>query len=106
MINWTDVEAHWAEYSKKAHSNWNKLTEDQISNVQGKRDELLRLIQSNYQCNQTEAEEQIAIWLSNLLGNSQAHDAGLENKLKDNQDTAETITERDEIVGSPYHKGY
>jgi len=110
MVNWTDVQAHWAEYRKKVHSNWNKLTLDQINEVDGIRDELSRLIQSSYQCNQQEAESQIELWLSNLLGLSNSlennHDAMLNDKLKENQDSVETIIERDEIVGSPYHKGY
>ena len=110
MVNWTDIQAHWAEYRKKVQSNWNKLTLDQINKLDGKRDDLSRLIQSSYRCNQQEAESQIELWLSNLLGLSNPlenkHDAKLDDKLKENQDSAETIVERDEIVGSPYHKGY
>ena len=132
MINWTDVKANWVEYSKKAHSNWSKLTQEQINNVGGNRQELSRLIQFAYQCDQKVAENQIELWLSNLLGSSHLaevkqsgveqpgvkqgfdqlfnshlhHEATLDDKLKDHQDSAETIVERDEIVGSPYHKGY
>lgn len=128
MISWIDVNADWAEYGKKAHSNWNKLTQDQINKIDGERHELSRLIQSCYQCDQQEAERQIELWLSNLLGSSHLseveqaevkqsgfdqlynshllHQATLDEKLKENQDSVETIIDRDEIVGSPYHKGY
>ncbi len=125
MINWTDVNTNWVEYSKKVHSNWSRLTQDQIDNVNGNRHELSRLIQLSYLCDEQEAENQIELWLGNLLGtnhlseqpgdqsgfdqlyNSQLlHQVTLDDKLKENQDSVETIREQDEIVGSPYHKGY
>ncbi|MBA3695294.1 MAG: hypothetical protein H0W85_00640 [Methylotenera sp.] len=133
MMHWNEIETRWGEFSKKAHSNWNKLTEDQINKIGGKRDELSHLIQSCYHCDQTEAENQIELWLSNLLGSSHLaeveqpgvkqseveqsefnqlfnsqllHQVTLDDKLKENQNSVETIREQDEIVGSPYHKGY
>src|SRR6476469_8269056 len=109
-MNWNDVAGNWAEYSKKAHSNWTLLTQEQLQNSDGSREALSALIQSAYGYNEQEASKQIDDWLSNLLGHSEQPDAKLDEKLldkklKDNQDTAETIAERDEVLGSPYHKG-
>ncbi|HSI44232.1 MAG TPA: hypothetical protein VK949_07810 [Methylotenera sp.] len=105
MMNWNDVAGDWAEYSKKAHSNWNKLSLEQVQKTDGSRDALSKLIQAGYQCNTQEAESQIDDWLNNLMGHTQTYDESIDEKLKENQDTAETIEEQNEVMGSPYHRG-
>lgn len=105
-MDWYEITSDWAMYSKKVQSNWSKLPIEQVSSLNGNHAGLNSLIQKYYQCSTEDAEAQIQLWLSNLLGRSKSTAANLDEKLKDNQDTAETIVERDEIVGSPFHKGY
>lgn len=106
-MDWFEITSDWAMYSKKVQSNWNKLPIEQVASLNGNHAGLSSLIQKHYQCSAEEAEVQIQLWLSNLLGSSKYSIAdNLDEKLKDNQDSAETIVERDEIVGSPFHKGY
>ncbi len=107
-MEWNEVADNWAEYSNKARSNWNKLSSDQLAELNGDQQSLSNLIQNVYQCTADEANNEIGLWLSNLLGANTNPNAAanLDQKLKANQDTAETIVERDEIVGSPFHKGY
>lgn len=107
-MDWHEIADDWEEYSKKAQSNWNKLTIEQVLELDGSYSGLNKLIQSHYQYDAAESEAQIKLWLSNLLGRGKAKPVNddLEQKLKENQDTIETIVERDEIVGSPFHKGY
>jgi hypothetical protein len=106
FMEWYEITSDWAMYSKKVQSNWNKLPIEQITSLNGNHAGLSSLIKKYYQCSEEEAEAQIQLWLSNLLGHSKSITDNLDEKLKDNQDSAETIVERDEIVGSPYHKGY
>lgn len=107
-MNWQDVQENWVEVSRKAKSNWNKLPVDAINETQGERSNLSHLIQQYYGCPAHEADAQLEEWLGNLLGNTQdpiTQDPALDEKLEANLDTPETIEKRDEIVGSPYHKG-
>lgn len=105
-MDWQEITSDWAMYSKKVQSNWNKLPIDQITSLNGDRNGLSNLIQKHYNCSADRAETEIQLWLGNLLGRSKSTADNLDEKLKDNQDSAETIVERDEIVGSPFHKGY
>jgi hypothetical protein len=107
-MNWQDVMNNWPEVSKKARSNWNKLSIEMLLATRGERADLSRLIQQDYGCTVQEADAQLEEWLHNLLGHTQnpmAKNPALDEKLEANQDTPETIAKQDEIVGSPYHKG-
>lgn len=108
-MNWQDVEMNWPEMSKKVKSNWKHLSKDEIDATQGDPASLSTLIQKTYHCDAREADQQLELWLSNLLGSAEnpiIHDPALEAKLEENLDTPETIEERDAVIGSPYHKGY
>lgn len=108
-MNWHDVETNWDEIGKKAKSNWKNLPEAAVSATQGNRAQLSTLLQRAYGYSENEADEQLEMWLSNLLGNTQdplIHDPVLNEKLEENLDTPETIEEHDSVIGSPYHKGY
>jgi hypothetical protein len=107
-MNWQDVITQWPEVCKKARSNWNKLSMDALAATRGERAPLSNLIQQQYDLTPQEADAQLEEWLDNLMGNTQdpvVKDPALDEKLDANLDTPETIEKRDEIVGSPYHKG-
>ena len=109
MTEWKEIQHNWEDYRTKVLSNWNKLTPEQLDIIDGDQTALIEAIQLSYACNIDEAERQINDWLKNLLGtksNNEPLPKNLEEKLKQNQTTPETIEEQDSVMGSPYHKGY
>ena len=109
MTEWYEIQHNWEEYRTKVLSNWNKLTPEQIDNIDGNQNALIEVIQLTYACNMLEAERQVYNWLNNLLGTKSFNEPltkNLDEKLKQNQNTPETIKERDSEDDSPFHKGY
>ena len=109
MIEWCEIQHNWNDYITKVLSNWNRITPEQLAIIEGNQTALIEVIQLSYSCNIEEADRQVKDWLNNLLGtksNNEPLPKNLEEKLKQNQTTPETIEQQDSVIGSPYHKGY
>ena len=65
-MNWQRVEGNWKQFAGKAKESWGKLTDDDITVVDGKRDQLLGRIQERYGIAKDEAEKQVKAWESGL----------------------------------------
>jgi uncharacterized protein YjbJ (UPF0337 family) len=61
-MNWDQIQGNWKLASGKAKEQWGKLTDDDISVVAGRRDQLAGKIQERYGVLKEEAERQIAAW--------------------------------------------
>jgi uncharacterized protein YjbJ (UPF0337 family) len=58
-MNWDIVEGNWTQFKGKVKEQWGKLTDDQLDNIAGKRDQLTGKIQEAYGIEKDEAEKQI-----------------------------------------------
>ena len=58
-MNWDIVEGNWKQFKGKVQTQWGKLTDDQLDEVNGRRKELSGKIQEVYGINKDEAEKQI-----------------------------------------------
>jgi uncharacterized protein YjbJ (UPF0337 family) len=58
-MNWEQVEGKWKQYSGKAKEKWGKLTDDDLTMIRGKRDQLAGKIQERYGIAKEAAEAQI-----------------------------------------------
>ena len=65
-MNWDRVEGNWKQFTGKAKEQWGKLTDDDISQANGKRDQLVGRIQERYGCAKEEAERQVKEWSDRL----------------------------------------
>lgn len=108
MTEWNEIQQNWEDYKTKVLSNWNMLTPELVDNIDGNQTALFEAIKLTFSCNLAEAEHQVINWQNNLLGSeiNEPLIKNLDEKLKQNQDTPETIEERDSVIGSPFHKGY
>ncbi len=61
-MNWDRIEGEWKRLSGRAKEQWGKLTDDDLTVVAGKRDQLAGRIQQRYGVAREEAEKQIAAW--------------------------------------------
>ena len=61
-MNWDKIEGNWKQATGKAKEQWGKLTDDDLSVVAGRRDQLSGKIQERYGVAKDEAERQLAAW--------------------------------------------
>jgi uncharacterized protein YjbJ (UPF0337 family) len=58
-MSWDILEGKWKQYSGKVKEKWGKLTDDDLENVRGKRDQLVGKVQERYGIAKQEAERQV-----------------------------------------------
>jgi uncharacterized protein YjbJ (UPF0337 family) len=63
-MNWDKIEGNWKEFKGKAQAQWGKLTDDELDRVDGRRTELIGLLQQKYGRTREAAERDIDAWLS------------------------------------------
>jgi len=59
---WDQVEGNWNQLAGKVKQRWGKLTDDDVSVINGKRQELVGKIQERYGIAKNEAEKQVEEW--------------------------------------------
>jgi uncharacterized protein YjbJ (UPF0337 family) len=65
-MNWDRIEGNWKQFAGKAKESWGKLTDDDITIIAGKREQLVGKIQNRYGVAKDEAEKQVRDWEGKL----------------------------------------
>jgi uncharacterized protein YjbJ (UPF0337 family) len=65
-MNWTQVQGRWGQVKGKIRSSWAKLTDDDLTNVAGKRDVLVGKIVERYGLLKEQAERDVDAWIARL----------------------------------------
>ncbi len=65
-MNWDRVEGNGKQFTGKVKENWGKLTDDDLTVIDGKQDQLVGRIQERYGCAKDEAEKQVENWAGRL----------------------------------------
>jgi uncharacterized protein YjbJ (UPF0337 family) len=65
-MNWDRVEGNWKQFSGKVKEKWGKLTDDDLTVINGKQDQLVGRIQERYGVAKDEAEKQVKTWAGGL----------------------------------------
>jgi len=63
-MNWDRVAGDWKQFKGSVKEQWGKLTDDDLTRVEGKRDQLVGRIQNRYGVAKDEAERQVKDWES------------------------------------------
>ena len=61
-MNWEQVKGNWNQIKGKAREEWGELTDDDLAEVRGEREQLVGLIQKKYGIAKEEAERQVDQW--------------------------------------------
>ena len=61
-MNWDRIEGNWKQLKGKAREQWARLTDDQLEQIAGKRDQLVGKIQETYGITKEETEKQVSAW--------------------------------------------
>jgi uncharacterized protein YjbJ (UPF0337 family) len=65
-MNWDTVAGNWKQMKGKAKQKWAKLTDDDLTYIDGKRDQLIGRIQERYGVQKDIAEKQLKEWEGTL----------------------------------------
>lgn len=63
-MNWDRIEGNWKEMKGRIKQQWGELTDDDLTVMNGKRDELAGRLQQRYGYAKDRAEREIDDWLS------------------------------------------
>jgi len=69
-MNWEQIESHWDRVAGQVKAEWEKLTDDDLLTIAGKRPRLAARLQQRYGIVKGDIEKQINDWLRKL--NAQA----------------------------------
>jgi uncharacterized protein YjbJ (UPF0337 family) len=58
-MNWDRVEGNWKQFKGKAKEKWGKLTDDDLTVIAGKRDQLAGVLQKRYGYAKDQAEREL-----------------------------------------------
>ncbi len=58
-MNWDQIEGKWKQYSGQLKEKWGKLTDDDLTTIAGKRDQLIGKLQERYGMAKDQAERQV-----------------------------------------------
>jgi uncharacterized protein YjbJ (UPF0337 family) len=79
-MNWDQVEGKWKQYAGSVKEKWGKLTNDDLTVIGGKREQLVGRIQERYGIAKDEAERQVDEFTKGLrqdqAGDDKAYRAG------------------------------
>jgi len=59
---WQKIKGSWNQAKGAIKEQWGKLTDDDLMEIQGRRDQLVGKIQTRYGISQEEAEAQVSGW--------------------------------------------
>ena len=58
-MNWDTIEGNWKQFTGQIKEHWGELTDDDVQEAEGNRDQLIGKIQERYGLAKTEAERQV-----------------------------------------------
>jgi uncharacterized protein YjbJ (UPF0337 family) len=61
-MNWDRVEGNWKQFSGKVKEKWGKLTDDHLTQINGKRDQLVGRVQEAYGISRDQADREVSDW--------------------------------------------
>lgn len=61
-MNWDQIEGQWKQLKGHIKKEWGELTDDEVDEIEGRRDVLVGKIQSRYGIAREEAEKRVDDW--------------------------------------------
>jgi uncharacterized protein YjbJ (UPF0337 family) len=66
-MNWSNIESGWNDYKANAKQQWSKLSDQQLNDTRGKRENLVSKVQEAYAVSKEDADRQISDWQSKQM---------------------------------------
>jgi uncharacterized protein YjbJ (UPF0337 family) len=58
-MNWEQITGNWNQFKGKVKEKWGKLTDDDLTTIGGKRDQLVGVLQQKYGFAKSQAEQEL-----------------------------------------------
>jgi len=65
-MNWDQISGNWKQFTGRVKQKWAKLTDDDLTFISGKKDELIGKVQERYGISREEAQRQAEAWSDSL----------------------------------------
>ncbi|WP_149141184.1 CsbD family protein [Gemmobacter caeruleus] len=65
-MNSDQIQGVWKQIKGKAQEKWGDLTGDELDKIEGRREQLVGLVQSRYGRAKEEAEREVDSWIDSL----------------------------------------
>ncbi len=65
-MNWDQIEGNWKQLTGQVKEKWGKLTDDDLTVIAGKRDQLAGVLQERYGLVKEQAEQELDEFLKGL----------------------------------------
>lgn len=62
-MNWDQIQGDWMLFKSKVRANWVKITDEDLTRIGGRREELVRRLQARYGFARGEAEREVEAWM-------------------------------------------
>jgi uncharacterized protein YjbJ (UPF0337 family) len=63
MMKWDRIQFDWMHFKDKVRDNWDKLTDEDLTRIGGRRAELIGRLQARYGFAKAEAEREAEAWI-------------------------------------------
>ena len=61
-MNWDQIAGNWKQAKGKVKEEWGKLTDDDLTAIEGRRDQMVGKVQERYGIAKEEAEKRVSDW--------------------------------------------
>jgi len=65
-MDWNRIEGNWKQFGGRVKEKWGKLTDDDLTVINGRRDQLEGKIQERYGIAQDQVRSDVDTWLRSL----------------------------------------
>jgi len=65
-MNWDRIEGDWKQFSGKVKQKWGQLTDDDLTKINGKREQLEGILQQRYGYAKDRVKTEIDQWTNDL----------------------------------------
>lgn len=65
-MNWDRIEGNWTQVKGKVREKWGDLTDDEIDQIGGKKDQLVGVIQKHYGRAKDEIDREVDDWATTI----------------------------------------
>ncbi|RAK07128.1 hypothetical protein C8C77_11816 [Halanaerobium saccharolyticum] len=66
MMDKNDLKLQWKELKDKVQNQWDKISEQDFSEIKGDKDKLIETVQEKYNKTKEKAKKEVDSWLDNL----------------------------------------
>ncbi|HVY44182.1 MAG: CsbD family protein [Bacteroidota bacterium] len=65
-MNWDRIQGNWKQFTGKVKEKWGELTDDDLTSISGRREQLEGKLQERYGYNKDQVRKEVDDWLGRM----------------------------------------